>query len=294
MDQYSHYPELQALSRQTEAFLSDARQQLSKVKDSSQCEALSRQIEAFLSDATQQASKLKDQAVSREQTIRTKILELEAENKQTPRTKILELEAENNNDNELRLLRKSKQTKLISSKMPPFSTDDYHKLLQKIAVMETKIRQLELNAEVNGHYMDETTLPISQNTDREQANGLLTSTTRMQPALREKGNKSTSPPWNSLGAKPKHYKSPPPVMGRRLSGRCQHQETYDSEWPALPSHTAVSSTPAPEKKQPWTKATTKTRSSMPRNTGIPLKNRFAPLSQNPNSSKESPSSTRER
>ncbi|KAK0151592.1 hypothetical protein N1851_007105 [Merluccius polli] len=31
--------------------------------------------------------------------------------------------------------------------MPPFSTDDYYKLLQKIAVLETKILRLEVNME---------------------------------------------------------------------------------------------------------------------------------------------------
>ena len=34
--------------------------------------------------------------------------------------------------------------------MPPFSTDDYYRLLQKMAVLETKIRRLEVNVEVNG------------------------------------------------------------------------------------------------------------------------------------------------
>ena len=52
--------------------------------------------------------------------------------------------------------------KLISNKMPPFSTDDYYKLLQKIAVLETKILRLEVNMEVNGQYGNETTLPMTQ------------------------------------------------------------------------------------------------------------------------------------
>lgn len=65
-------------------------------------------------------------------------------------------------------------------KMPPFSTDDYHKLLQKIAVPEIKIHRLEVNMEVNGQYGNETTLPMSQNSEKEQANRELISTTKKQ------------------------------------------------------------------------------------------------------------------
>ncbi|TMS09932.1 Outer dense fiber protein 2 [Larimichthys crocea] len=63
---------------------------------SSECQALSRQLEAALSDVKQQVSKLKDQAVSREETLQTKILVLEAE--------------KSRRNNELRLLRQSKLT----------------------------------------------------------------------------------------------------------------------------------------------------------------------------------------
>ncbi|KAM7400419.1 hypothetical protein PAMA_004892 [Pampus argenteus] len=63
---------------------------------SSECQALSRQLEAALSDVKQQVNKVKDQAASREQTLQTKILELEAERCRR--------------DTELRLLRQSKQT----------------------------------------------------------------------------------------------------------------------------------------------------------------------------------------
>ncbi|KAM9349101.1 outer dense fiber protein 2-like [Symphorus nematophorus] len=63
---------------------------------SSECQALSRQLEAALSDVKQQVNKVKDQAVSREEALQTKILELEAE--------------KSRRDNELRLLRQSKLT----------------------------------------------------------------------------------------------------------------------------------------------------------------------------------------
>ncbi|XP_022046851.2 outer dense fiber protein 2-like isoform X2 [Acanthochromis polyacanthus] len=63
---------------------------------SSECQALSRQLEAALSDVRQQVSKVKDQAVSREEALQTKILELEAE--------------KSKRDTELRLLRQSKLT----------------------------------------------------------------------------------------------------------------------------------------------------------------------------------------
>ncbi|KAM4539925.1 uncharacterized protein PAE49_020669 [Odontesthes bonariensis] len=132
---------------------------------------------------------------------------------------------------------------------------------------------------------DETTLPVSQNTEREQANRKLTGTTETRQEPGVNGKYSTSPPWNSLGAKPKHYKSPPSDVGRRLSGRTQHLETHnDSEWPAL-SHRNVS-TPILKKKQRWTETTTKTRSKLLQDTGILLENRFAPLYQNPDSPKE--------
>uniref|UniRef100_A0A8D3DVK3 Outer dense fiber protein 2-like n=1 Tax=Scophthalmus maximus TaxID=52904 RepID=A0A8D3DVK3_SCOMX len=63
---------------------------------SSECQALSRQLEAAISDVRQQVKKVKDQALSREEALQTKILELEAE--------------KSRRDNELRLLRQSKMT----------------------------------------------------------------------------------------------------------------------------------------------------------------------------------------
>ncbi|KAK0147117.1 hypothetical protein N1851_013541 [Merluccius polli] len=85
-------------------------------------------------------------------------------------------------------------------------------------------------------------------------------------------------------------------MGRRLTGRTQHLETRDdTEWPALPSHRRVSSTPVPRRKQPWNVAKTKSKSKPTKDTGILLENRFAPLLQDTDSPKErSSSSTGER
>ena len=139
--------------------------------------------------------------------------------------------------------------------MPPFSTDDYYKLLQKIAVLETKILRLEVNVEVNGQYGNETTLPMTQISGREQANRQL------------------------LCAKPKHNSwKDKSHTGRRLTGRTQHLETRDdTEWPALPSHRRVSSTPVPRRKQPWNVAKTKSKSTPTKDTGILLENRFVPL-----------------
>ena len=86
--------------------------------------------------------------------------------------------------------------------------------------------------EVNGQYGNETTLPMTQISGKEQANRQM------------------------LCAKPKHNswkdKSPPSEEVRRLTGRTQHLETRDdTEWPALPSHRRVFSTPVPRRKQPW-------------------------------------------
>ncbi|KAK0146587.1 hypothetical protein N1851_014093 [Merluccius polli] len=166
---------------------------------------------------------------------------------------------------------------LIScDEMPPFSTADYHKLLQKIAVLETKVLRLEVNVEVNGQYGNETTLPMTQISGKEQAN-------RQMPCAKPKHNS-----WKD--------KSPPSDMGRRLTGRTQHLETCDdTEWPALPSHRRVSSTPVPRRKQPWNVAKTKSKSKPTKDKGILLENRFAPLLQDPDSPKErSSSSTGER
>ncbi|KAK0147921.1 hypothetical protein N1851_012381 [Merluccius polli] len=160
--------------------------------------------------------------------------------------------------------------------MPPFSLADYHKLLQKIAVLETKFLRLEVNVEVNGQYGNETTLPMTQISGKEQAN-------RQMPCAKPKHNS-----WKD--------KSPPSDMGRRLTGRTQHLQTCDdTEWPALPSHRRVSSTPVPRRKQPWNVAKTKSKSKPTKDTGILLENRFAPLLQDPDSPKErSSSSTGER
>ena len=154
--------------------------------------------------------------------------------------------------------------------MPPFSTDDYYKLLQKIAVLETKILRLEVNMEVNGQYGNETTLPMTQISGKEQAN-------RQMLCAKPKQNS-----WKD--------KSPPSDMGRRLTGRTQHLETRDdTEWPALPSH--CRSTPVPRRKQPWNVAKTKSKSKPTKDTGILLENRFAPLLQDPDSPKETSSSS---
>ncbi|KAK0142200.1 hypothetical protein N1851_020137 [Merluccius polli] len=159
--------------------------------------------------------------------------------------------------------------------MPPFSLADYHKLLQKIAVLETKVLRLEVNVEVNGQYGNETTL-MTQISGKEQANRQM------------------------LCAKPQHNswkdKSPPSDMGRRLTSRTEHLETCDdTEWPALPSHRRDSSTPVPRRKQPWNVAKTKSKSKPTKDKGILLENRFAPLLQDPDSPKErSSSSTGER
>ncbi|XP_071348249.1 outer dense fiber protein 2-like isoform X2 [Trachinotus anak] len=63
---------------------------------STECQALSRQLEAALSDVKQQVNKVTGQAFSREEALRTKVLELEAE--------------KSRRENELRLLRQSKLT----------------------------------------------------------------------------------------------------------------------------------------------------------------------------------------
>uniref|UniRef100_A0A667Z3M9 OSK domain-containing protein n=1 Tax=Myripristis murdjan TaxID=586833 RepID=A0A667Z3M9_9TELE len=120
---------------------------------------------------------------------------------------------------------------------------------------------------------------MTQNSTQEQANGqLFSSTTKKESYV--SGSKSTSsPPWNLLGAKPKHNSGKDTSdMRRRLTGRTQHQEISDETgWPALPSHRSVSSTPVPMRKQPWTVATKRNKTKPHQDSEICLENRFTPL-----------------
>ncbi|XP_024908302.1 outer dense fiber protein 2-like isoform X1 [Cynoglossus semilaevis] len=84
---------MRRLTAQEEA-LSYSNRQLQQ--QSAESQALGRQLEAALSDVAQQVKKVKDQALSKEDSLQTKISELEAE--------------KSRKDNELRLLRQSKQT----------------------------------------------------------------------------------------------------------------------------------------------------------------------------------------
>lgn len=169
--------------------------------------------------------------------------------------------------------------------MPPFSTDDSLKLLQKIAVLETKIRRLEVNVEVNGLCGNDTTLPLNQHSGQEHANTRLISTiktTKKQEGC-VSGNKSTSgsPPWNSLGARPMS-KSFPWEMRGRLTGRAQRSEICDGTgWPALSSRHSASSTPVLRRTQPRTAAKGRTSNKPPQQPIVQLENRFAPLLQDP-------------
>ncbi|KAK5894034.1 hypothetical protein CesoFtcFv8_010765 [Champsocephalus esox] len=165
--------------------------------------------------------------------------------------------------------------------MPPFSTDDFHKLLQKMAVLEMKMQRLEVNVEVNGLCCgNDTTLPVLQNSGKEYANSKLVSSYKDSKEQEGcvPGNKSTSgsPPWNSLGAKPKS-KSFPWDLGGRITGRAQHSEICDATgWPALLSpRKSASSTP----KQPWTAAKGRITNNPPKPPSVPIQNRYAPLTE---------------
>lgn len=63
---------------------------------SADCQALNRQLEAAVADVRQQVSKVKDKAVSRESSLQTRILELEAE--------------KSRKENELKHMKQSKQS----------------------------------------------------------------------------------------------------------------------------------------------------------------------------------------
>ncbi|XP_044030151.1 uncharacterized protein LOC122865583 [Siniperca chuatsi] len=88
------------------------------------------------------------------------------------------------------------------------------------------------------------------------------------------GNKSTSssPPWNSLGAKPKS-KSFPWEMGGRVTGRAQCPEICDATgWLALSSRQNATT-------QPWTAAKGRVSNKPPQQPSVHLQNKFAPLLQ---------------
>ncbi|XP_035495616.2 uncharacterized protein LOC118313818 [Scophthalmus maximus] len=166
--------------------------------------------------------------------------------------------------------------------MPPFSVDDYHKLLQKIAVLETKIHRLEGNVEVNGQYGNDTTLPWNQNSGQDNANTRLVSTTEKREG-RAQVNISTNYLWNSHGARPEN-KLPHCDMGRQVTGRAQRSEICDATgWPALPSRGSASSTPTPSRRQPWTAAKGRNINMPPQQPCVQLENRFAPMLQDPGS-----------
>lgn len=78
--------------------------------------------------------------------------------------------------------------------------NNYHKLLQKAAVLKTKIHQLEINTEVNGLCRNDSTLPCTHNSGQERANTqliIINKTSKTQEGCMP-DNKSTSrnPPWN--------------------------------------------------------------------------------------------------
>uniref|UniRef100_A0A8C9XI99 OSK domain-containing protein n=1 Tax=Sander lucioperca TaxID=283035 RepID=A0A8C9XI99_SANLU len=168
--------------------------------------------------------------------------------------------------------------------MPPFSVEDYYKLLQKIVILETKLQRLEVNLEVNGSCGNDTTLLLTQNNGQKHANTRLTSTCKTTDKQEGCGisNKSTSdsPPWNSFGAKPKSKSF---SWKGRLTGRAQHPEICDMNgWPALPSRQSASSTPVLSRTQPWTAAKGRISNKMPpQQLSVQLDNRFAPLLQDP-------------
>jgi len=184
--------------------------------------------------------------------------------------------------------------------MPPFSTDDFHKLQQKMAVLERKMQRLEVNVEVNGLWCgNNTTLPVLQDNGKGYANPQLVSSYKVSKEQEGcvLGNKSTSgsPPWNSLGAKPKS-KSFPWDLGGRITGRAQRSEICDATgWPALLSpRKSASSTPIHTRKQPWTAAKGRTTNNPPKPPSVPIQNRYAPLTENRRSLSDNLSSSHSR
>ena len=97
---------------------------------------------------------------------------------------------------------------------------------------------------------------------------------------------SVNPPWNHSRAKPKN-KSCLLAMGGRIIGRAQAEICDETDWPSLPQRQESTSTPVHESKQDWTtvsgKVSSKPPNQPPKQLSVKLKNRFAPLSENPES-----------
>ncbi|MEQ2231406.1 hypothetical protein ILYODFUR_000059 [Ilyodon furcidens] len=91
--------------------------------------------------------------------------------------------------------------------------------------MEMKIHRLEVNVEVNAGYGNETTLSVILNSDKPDRQ--LTITTKKQNADVNESKPTNSPPWTSLGAKPKH-KSLSSDLGKQLTEGTLHLD--ESAW----------------------------------------------------------------
>uniref|UniRef100_A0A8C5ET12 HAT C-terminal dimerisation domain-containing protein n=1 Tax=Gouania willdenowi TaxID=441366 RepID=A0A8C5ET12_GOUWI len=159
-------------------------------------------------------------------------------------------------------------------------TTEYSSLLQKITELETTVRGIQVNIEVNGHcgYDNDTTVPLFQNSGVDKANSL---PARANKAIRPREDPvpvakptGASPPWNTLGAKPK--KSYPL---QRLTGRAKRPDiNNETDWPALASQTAAStSTHLSAQAQKWTSAKGRSITKSQTQFHVELGNRFAPL-----------------
>lgn len=109
--------------------------------------------------------------------------------------------------------------------MPPFSKDDVYKRLKNTAALETKIHRLEVNVEENVLCGNDSTLSWTQKSGHEHAKAWLISTNKttkkQETCVPGNKSKSCSPPWKSLGAKPKS-KLFPWEMGGRVTSRAEH------------------------------------------------------------------------
>uniref|UniRef100_A0A8C5HUK2 Uncharacterized protein n=1 Tax=Gouania willdenowi TaxID=441366 RepID=A0A8C5HUK2_GOUWI len=161
------------------------------------------------------------------------------------------------------------------------STTEYSSLLQKITELETTVRGIQVNIEVNGHcgYDNDTTVPLFQNSGVDKANSL---SARANKAIRPKEDPVTvdkptgaSPPWNTLGAKPKKKSYPL----QRLTARAKRPDiNKETDWPALPSQTVAStSTALSAQTQKWTSVKDRSITKSQTQFNVELGNRFAPL-----------------
>ncbi len=137
--------------------------------------------------------------------------------------------------------------------MPPFSADDFQKILEKIGVLETKILRLEVNMEVKDNVEMTQLYHWLKTVDRSMLTPGLWMLARL-PKNRRALHWLINQPVKVLpGIVLVQNQRINHVPGKQEKEK-QAEDSAATDWPALPSRQNASSTPVPIRKQPWTAA----------------------------------------